>query len=432
MRASHLISIAAAGALAAAALAGCSSSSGGGSSAADSDIASQSASLKADTCGMGNGQAASGTPIKIGAIASMSNGIDFRSSPATAKAYFDCVNANGGINGRPIAYTYEDDALDPQKSGALATKFADDKDVVAMAGGASFVGCGVWNDIYKKAGLYDILGVGVPKPCFFASNMAAMNAGPRLSAIGADQYYVEGEGKKVFGELDLGLPGVGDWVAEGTTAYLKTVGGTKVIEEQTPPALKDAAPYMTQIKDKKPEVFGVFLPAPNAAVVLKAAEQQKLGETVRFTCQTPCYDTTFPSQIGAYWNDKFTTNSEFTLLDAQTPDNLNWRAILQKYGTADQPRDSFSQAGYLAAKALVDTLLKMDPNSITRENVGKAIVGIADWKSDILCKPWNFGAGDHHNANNAIRQVKLDASGKYVVAKDCFQVADPELADLVK
>ena len=56
-------------------------------------------------CGAGNGQKATGAPIKLGAIATKQPGTDFTDIPNMAKAYFDCVNDNGGINGRPIQYS---------------------------------------------------------------------------------------------------------------------------------------------------------------------------------------------------------------------------------------------------------------------------------------------------------------------------------------
>src|SRR5690348_5401465 len=135
------------------ALAACGSSTGG--TGADSDIASVApGGVK---CGLAKETKATGKPIKIGAIATMSGGIDFSSAPKSAKAYFDCVNAHGGINGRPIEYSFEDDALDPQKASALASKFASDPDVVAMTGGASFIACAGNQPIFAKADLYDIL-----------------------------------------------------------------------------------------------------------------------------------------------------------------------------------------------------------------------------------------------------------------------------------
>ena len=67
---------------------------------------------------MGTGEAATGEPIKIGGIATNVPGIDFTWITGMAGAYFDCVNDNGGINGRPIEYIVEEEQIDPQQIAA--------------------------------------------------------------------------------------------------------------------------------------------------------------------------------------------------------------------------------------------------------------------------------------------------------------------------
>ena len=82
---------------------------------------------KPGECGMGTGEKATGEPIKIGAIATNVPGIDFTWITSMAKAYFDCVNDNGGINGRPIEYIDEDEHIDPAaRSPALAKKLIEE------------------------------------------------------------------------------------------------------------------------------------------------------------------------------------------------------------------------------------------------------------------------------------------------------------------
>ena len=50
----------------------------------------------------------------------------------------------------------------------------------------------------------------------------------------------------------------------------------------------------------------------------------------------------------------------------------------------------------------------------------------------MLCTPWYFsGPGGHNNANHQLRNVKLDADGKYVSAAGCFETEDPALADVI-
>src|SRR5215207_7331882 len=150
----------------AAALAACGDSSGDATDEDVGELASGSSALK---CGMANGKEATGDPVKIRAL----------------------TTANGGINGRPIDYAYEDDALNQQKAAQIAAKFAADPSIVALAGDATFIGCGAANPIYEKAGLYSITGTGVPQSCFESSNIAPVNAGPRMSAVATVQYLDE-------------------------------------------------------------------------------------------------------------------------------------------------------------------------------------------------------------------------------------------------
>ncbi len=83
----------------------------------------------AGACGLGTGEAATGDPIKIGGIATNVPGIDFTWITGMTKAYFDCVNDNGGINGRPIEYIAEEEQIDPQQIASLATKLIEQDQV---------------------------------------------------------------------------------------------------------------------------------------------------------------------------------------------------------------------------------------------------------------------------------------------------------------
>ena len=63
----------------------------------------------APDCGENTGNKATGKPIPIGAVTTMSGIGSFKEADDAVRAYFDCVNANGGIHGRPITYHDEDD-----------------------------------------------------------------------------------------------------------------------------------------------------------------------------------------------------------------------------------------------------------------------------------------------------------------------------------
>src|SRR5262245_49297685 len=94
-------------------------------------------------CGLGNGQKATGAPIKLGAIVTKQPGTDFTGITGMAQAYFNCVNDNGGINGRPIQYVVEEEQTNPQQVAALAAKLIQDEQVLAIVGSTSLIDCTV-------------------------------------------------------------------------------------------------------------------------------------------------------------------------------------------------------------------------------------------------------------------------------------------------
>ena len=51
------------------------------------------------------------------------------------------------------------------------------------------------------------------------------------------------------------------------------------------------------------------------------------------------------------------------------------------------------------------------------------------FKSDIMCGPWYFGPGSRHNPNHA-GSVAVTKDGKWQTLQPCFEVEDPDLADV--
>ena len=166
----------------------------------------------------GTGEAATGEPIKIGAIVGQTGPADFSTAAKAASALFDCVNANGGIDGRPIEYIVEDDAWNPENAANAAAKLVTDAGVVGMAGSTSFVECGTNASFYEQNGVGVVAGVGVPRECFFSKNIAPMNMGPRLSTLGAaiDAY---NDGARSFVCMAPNIPNVGGWFCDGLAAW---------------------------------------------------------------------------------------------------------------------------------------------------------------------------------------------------------------------
>jgi len=390
------------------------------------------AAADAPKCGLSNGNAASGQPIEIGAIVGKTGPADFSGSAQAAAAYFNCVNANGGINGRPIHYSVEDDQWNPETATQVAAKLVNDTKVVGMVGNSSFVECATNAKFYESSNVLVIAGVGVPRDCFHSKNIAPTNGGPRMSNIGAAQYMHDDLHVKRLVCIGPNIPNVGDWSCGGIEAYGKSVG----MEVKTilfDPGSLDATSLILQAMAFKPDAIDFNTPKELGIPLYAAAEQQDLGGKVYLTAPTSHYDASVPKAIGPYWakGGRVFIQLELEPLDKHGGDIDNWHAVLDKYGKPSDQRNTFSQAGYLAALAATQALLKLDPAKIDRASVSEAFRNIKDLKTDVSCSPWYFGPGDEHNATHAgsVAEIKDDA---FVTRRSCFAVLDPDYAGILK
>jgi len=167
---------------------------------------------------------------------------------------------------------------------------------------------------------------------------------------------------------------------------------------------------------------GMMLP------ILTGAEQQDLGKSIKWGLPTSAYHTQMPKAAGKYWDGKLYVHMEMEPLDTNGPDTKNWKAIMEKYGDKKDPIDSFSQAGYMAARVSTEALMGIK-GPIDRKSTFAAFKGMTKVKSDMLCAPWYFGPGDRHQANHAGRMSVINGNG-FKTLTECFQSKDSDLADI--
>jgi branched-chain amino acid transport system substrate-binding protein len=418
-------------------VAACGGGSGGSSSSSSSGASSSSASTSASSepaaaaskCGLGNGQKASGTPIKLGAIATKQPGTDFTDIPNTAKAYFDCVNANGGINGRPIDYSIETEQTDPGQVASLARKLVQSEKVLGIVGNTSIIECAVNHKYYEQQG-YFIIDSGIAPECYSTPNSAAVNMGPRYSVDGATQYLIGQKVKKLV--LDQSnVPGTG-YIAGGFLLIAKDANvPTETLKENVP--IQDANSIALKLVQAAGSGGGVVLnfTPPEALKILQAAQRLGLQDRVKWACSTPCNTDFLADALGSQWDGKLGVNAELNLTTANGPDSQLYRDVLKKYAPK-VPLGSFSQMGFLEARIATDALLKVK-GEYTPESVNAAFKAVKNFKTDILCKPWYYGDASLHIPNNTDRTT-TPQGGKMVEKEGCFAISDvdPAIAQVRK
>ncbi|HXY86711.1 MAG TPA: ABC transporter substrate-binding protein [Gaiellaceae bacterium] len=391
-------------------------------------VGTGTASKAKSVCGLGNGKKATGTPIKIGAIATKQPGTDFTDIPNMANAYFQCVNANGGIYGHPIKYYIETEQTDPGQVASLVRKLVQTDHVVGMVGNTSIIECAINHKYYETHGIY-MIGSGIAPECYSTSHIAAVNMGPRYSSDGAVQYEIGAGVKKIVFDQS-NVPGTG-YIYAGPQAVAKAAKVPIVGFTDNVP-IQDANSVAVKLVQAAGSNGGVVLNfTPDQALLILAAVQ-KLGLTTKvkaWSCSTPCNSDFVAQALGTAWDGIFGVNAELNLPSASGPDSTLYRQVIAKY----KPPlafglGSFSQMGFVEARIAVSALLNMKA-PYTLKRVNQAFAGVKNYHTDILCKPWYFGKIPLHIPNNTDRTVTPN-HGKMVVKQGCFNIsaADPGIA----
>ncbi len=426
------ILLAAALALAAAGCSSGSSSTATGSSttpAAGSSSSASAATVNTSQCGTKPGVAATGTPIVLGAIATNQPGTSFTDIPNMAKAYFDCVNANGGINGHPIKYEIATEQTNPGQIAALAKQLVQTDKVVGIVGSTSLIECSINSGYWQKLGFY-VIDSGIAPECYSTPNSAAVNMGPRYSSDGAVQYALaQHVSKVVFDQANV--PGTG-YVAAGPAALAKAANVPIVQLTENVPITDASSVAIKEVNDAGPNgaVILNFTP-PQALVILQAAQKLGLEDRVKlWGCSTPCNTDFLAQSLGSKWNGKLFVNAELTPPDdTNTPAMNLYKAILKQYGSSVQGGiGSFSQMGFTEAEIAVHALQSIT-GPYTVQSVNAAFKAVKDFDTGMLCQLWTYGDYPLHIPNNSDWTV-TPKDGKMTTAQGCTLISavDPQIA----
>jgi branched-chain amino acid transport system substrate-binding protein len=391
-------------------------------------VGSGTASATKAACGKGTGKKATGTPIKLGGIDMLIPGVDFTTIGKTANAYFQCVNDNGGINGRPIKYTLYTEQLNPAQEAALARKLVTSDKVVGIVGNTSFAECGTNWKYYKSKG-YVVIGAGVQAECYSTPSFAEVNSGPRYSNVGAAQALIKAGAKK----LAIASPDTISAYADGGPALVAKSHNIPVKIFPTHLPVTDATSQLLQMYQFAGDGGGILIDfTPDTApAFMKAAEAQGIVDKVLWGSSTPIANTFMSGQFSPTFDGHLWIDNEFSNVDPKVgPDSALMFQILQKY-TKIAPQ-AFAQMGFLDAKFAVNALLNIK-GPITAKSYNAAVRNLKNQKSDILCKPYYVGNIPYHIPNNT--NIIVDYKDKNVVVRTgctAFQPVDKAIAQTRK
>jgi branched-chain amino acid transport system substrate-binding protein len=352
-------------------------------------------------------------PIKVGAVSTLTGPFTFPESTAAAKAVFDRVNAQGGINGRKIEYLVEDDKADPGAAGQAAHRLVDNEQVVANVGSASLLECAVNSNFYVTRNFLSIQGTGVDPSCYSTPDISPVNTGPYTGLTISLYFASEVLKKDDVCSFAMGIPvQQAGWEA-AINRYTKVTGKKLKIDDRTVKPTDDLTQFVLKAQRSgcKASVFvGI---EPLVIAWMQAANAQNVtGITWIFL--TPAYTENVAKVLGKD-GDGIYANSEFEPFLTPSPVLGDWLSLMNSAGVS---RTSFSEGGYLAATLFVD-VLKSIKGEINRVSVTSALRDLKPISTPMMGTPYTFGNSTQHAANSSSKFVQLH-NGQWVVETPDF------------
>jgi branched-chain amino acid transport system substrate-binding protein len=235
------------------------------------------AGTTATTSSTATGTAATGTPIKIGAVVSLTG--SYAAIGAAEKTALDMevkrINDAGGINGHPIDLIIKDDATDAAKAQAAVTQLIDQDKVVAVIGASGTGQTVAMRGAVDRAGVPDVSmagGTAVVKPfdpLVFATPWS------NAIVVPYELDYMKKQGIKTIALIGdsggFGKDGMATFAAEAPKA------GIKIISSQTfNLGDTDMTAQLSKIKATNPDAVVIVTAGAEAATVAKNYAQLKM------------------------------------------------------------------------------------------------------------------------------------------------------------
>jgi len=192
----------------------------------------------------------------------------------------DEINASGGINGRKLAYSFEDSQSDPRQSVAIAQKFVSDPNIVMELGDFSSPASMAASPIYQRAGLVQF-GFTNSHPDFtkggdfmWSTSVSQADEQPLLAL-----YAVKHLGLKKLAVLHLNT----DWGRTSRDYFVKAakdLGAEVVVTEGYIADERDFRSTLVRVRDANPDGLIMISYYSDGALIARQARQVGLKQTI--------------------------------------------------------------------------------------------------------------------------------------------------------
>jgi branched-chain amino acid transport system substrate-binding protein len=217
-------------------------------------------------------------PIKIGGLFALSGKASHIGTPTklVAEMIVDKINAEGGIDGRPIELVTGDTESDPSKTVVAAKKLIERGKVVAIVGPTTTGSCMAIIDTIQKAEIPMVACVGGTPPVDPVRKWVFKSPQKTVTAVEKVYVYLKSQGTDKVG-LVTASDGFGK---EGKASLVKLAKehGIEVLADETfDPTDVDMTGQLTKIKNTDAQAVICWTIGPAGATVAKNAKNLDMG-----------------------------------------------------------------------------------------------------------------------------------------------------------
>jgi branched-chain amino acid transport system substrate-binding protein len=370
-------------------------------------------------CGGGSsaGSASSDGTIRLGAWFPLTGAQAASGIPLSkgAEAYFDQLNANGGINGHKVEFTAQDDAFDPQQTLQIGRQLVSQKHVVAIVAA---------DGTATTAATFPFVLNQSKVPIFGTYGGDASWYNPAKAGLFGTQALYEDQAEVAV-----------DWAIESGAKHLTVVRddpaafanvssvamkhakgkGITADEVVTKIGTTDYGPVVSQVRSKGSDAVLVILPPQEAAAYLKEAALQ--GVKAQAYGYAPAISSSVLTLAGSSANG-FRGVSLTVQTDGDAAQLKQYREAMSTY--AKTAPDPYSLSSYASADAFT-RILKTIKGKIDSQSIAKAIESASNIDTG-LTPPMSFSA-DNHLGTHAVMRVEV-VNGKLVSRSDFITPQD--------
>jgi len=369
------------------------------------------ASLVVAGCAGADGSNGGSSALKIGAWYPLSGPVAASGVPseAGARAYFDWLNDNGGINGRNVDFISVDTAFDPQQTLQAARQLVQRDGVQAIVTANGTAATEATFPFVLEQSKVPVFGTYGGSTAWYEPARDGLFGTQALyedQARVAVSWALEEGAKKIVIVRDD--PEAFATVDDAATATIEAGGGTadRVVAKF---GSTDYGPYVSDVKSKKPDAVFLILPVPEAAAYLNEAALQGLDAPV-YAYAPPATGALIA--LAGKNAEGFRAVSLTKPPTSDDPAVAEYREAMTKYAPQQEP-DFYSIANFAWAKAFAEIVKTID-GDVTSASITEAIQSASDVETGIA-PPFSFADG--HIGTHAVMRVEVK-NGEFVSVGD--------------